>query len=225
MKHTTLHIALFIGLVAGMFTGCLSSREPDPRAVSGYAEVRELYVQGEEEQAFTKARLLHEDYPEYPPLQFILGKLLYLKGSPDKPKEQLQPLVRKDPHYIDAVKWLSRLYLDKHLAGEAELILLKALEYSSEDPELLMLMGKSRTMQDDFANALLFFRTSESYHERFAETHLELATLYKSAGRNELALSSLKKALAILPRNSPLRNPLTDLISQERAKQTGTSGE
>ena len=85
----------------------------------------------------------------------------------------------------------------------AEELVVAALADSAEDPELLILLGKSRRARNDLAGAIECYRKAQVLSEKLAEASLELAELYGQFGMSERAAQELERAAVLLsPDNS-----------------------
>jgi len=128
----------------------------------------------------------------------LLGKTLYFQGDTAAAAEELSLLVDENPHHVDAAKWLARSYLELSDPERARRTLAAALEVSSEDPELLILMGQSARELGDTTLAIEYFTKATTFAPRLAAGHIELAEIYRSAGIAEEAARHARRAESLL---------------------------
>ena len=166
--------------------------------LESYLRARTLYIQGN----LSGARRLLEapvrGRARLPAARLLLGKTLYFQGDTAAAAEELSLLVDENPHHVDATKWLARSYLELSDPERARRTLAAALEVSSEDPELLILMGQSARELGDTTLAIEYFTKATTFAPRLAAGHLELAEIYRAAGIAEEAARHARRAESLL---------------------------
>lgn len=166
--------------------------------IESYLRARTLYIRGD----LSGARRLLEaplrGAQRIPAARLLLGKTLYFQGDADAAAEELAVLVDDNPHHVDAAKWLALSYLALGRPGHSRPVLIQALEVSSEDAELLLLMGRSARELGDIALAIEYFSKATTFASRLAAGHVELAEIYRAAGLFEAAARHARRAESML---------------------------
>jgi len=173
-------------------------------AVERYLEARGLYS---EERLGEALEILLENQrtdPAFSENSYLIGKIHFFSGDYVEARETWESTLKRNPHHLDTCKWLVRLHLLEGRAPAAERLVVRALADSAEDPELLILLGKSRRAQNDLAGAIECYRKAQVLSERLAEASLELAELYRAFGMSERAAEELERAACLLPEQSGL---------------------
>ncbi|MFP4432573.1 MAG: tetratricopeptide repeat protein [Spirochaetaceae bacterium] len=166
--------------------------------LESYLRARALYIQGDLPGA---RRILEAPGRGIRHLAYgrlLLGKTLFFQSGPAAAAEELAVLVEENPHHVDAAKWLARSYLELSDPERAQRTLTAALEVSSEDPELLILMGRSAREVGNTTRAIEYLTKATSFAFRLAAGHLELAEIYRAAGMAEEAARHAQRAEALL---------------------------
>lgn len=166
--------------------------------IEDYLRARTLYVQGDLSGARRILEAPGRGGRRLAARRLLLGKTLYFQGDPAAAAEELALLVDENPHHVDAGKWLARSYLALGRPGDSRRVLVLALGVSSEDAELLVLMGQSARELGDTTQAIEYFSKATALAPRFARGHVELAEIYRAAGLPEEALRHIHRAEAIL---------------------------
>jgi tetratricopeptide (TPR) repeat protein len=174
------------------------SRPGRTEDMESYLRARTLYLQGDLPGTRRILEAPDRGVRRLPAGRLLLGKTLYFQGEPAAAQEELAFLVKENPHHIDAAKWLARSYLELSDPESARRALVAALEVSSEDPELLVLMGRSYNAMGRTDMSIEYFLKATAFTPRFATGHLELAEVYRAAGLPEEALRHALRAESIL---------------------------
>ena len=179
-----------------------------------YAEAKTLYIKGNLDEALPQFLAIKDKAPEFSSNSFMLGKLYFFKKNYDEAEKTWVETLNRNPNHIDTSKWLSRLYLIQDKAGEAENLVTEALRNSSEDPELLILMGKIKRAQKDFSSAIEFYIKAQAFEEKLAEAYIDLAEIYRVFGLGSRAERELEKALLLLGKESSLYRSIDSILAR-----------
>ncbi len=178
-----------------------------------YAEAKTLYIKGNLDEALPLFLAIRDKAPEFSSNSFMLGKLYFFKKNHEEAEKTWLETLEQNPKHIDTVKWLSRLYLIQNKAEEAESLVVKALKNSSEDPELLILLGKIKREQKDFSLANEFYIKAQFFKEKLAEAYIDLAEIYGKFGLAGKAEQELEKALFLLGEESSLYKSIESILA------------
>lgn len=188
---------LFPVILLLLLTNCGLGPQKDSD-VESYLRARTLYIQGD----LDGARRILETADRGPRRlvagRLLLGKTLYFQGEPTAGAEVLSTVLIENPHHVDAAKWLARSYLELSDPESARRTLVAALEVSSEDPELLILMGRTHKAMGRTEVAIEYFLKATAYIPRLASAHEELAEIYRAAAISGEALRHIRRAEEIL---------------------------
>ena len=211
-----LHSIFFLALVFVAGTTAVGCGRPGPQspdrsgpsvggpALAQYVQARGLYGEERLEEALLLLEELRHSDPGFSASSYLLGKIHFFRAEYPAAREAWESTLAYNPHHLDTRKWLARLDLQEARAGEAEELMLTALSDSSEDPELLVLLGKARRARGDLAGAIECYRKAQVLSERLAEASLELAELYGQFGLPEQAAEELRRAQDLLPADAAL---------------------
>lgn len=179
-----------------------------------YSQAKTQYLQGNLSQALLGFQAVYKADPRFWNNSFMLGKVHFFKESYPEAEDLWVKLLQGNPNHLDTVKWLARLYLIRNDPDRAEPLLQQALANSSEDPELLLLMGKTQKAKRNYSYAIELYAKTAFFRQKLAEAHIDLAELYRSFGLGDKAAAELSQALALLGKESGLYLPLAAILQQ-----------
>jgi len=203
--------ALF-GLLIATCSGPGIPRE----ALEPYLEGKKLYIQGDLEGSRQILLAVYQQTPHFSQNSYLLGKACYFLGDYAEADAVWRETLDRNPHHIDSRKWLARLHLQQEASTSAADIIEKALEDSSEDPELLILLARTKIAAGDYGAAIQLYQRAQLFEQQLAEARIELAEIYQSFGLREKALPELERAKELLDQESPLRPALWSLLGALR---------
>ncbi len=196
----------------------MPSRPPDA-ALKRYLQAQDFYVRGQIEAASAIFARVAKDYPRFHQARLMEAKALYLLGRIADAERKLKDLVDSHPSYHEAAIWLARIEVERGDTGAAERNLSDLLAYDSQDPRLLYLMAVVRTDQGRLQEGISFLAKAAAFEEELARVHLDLGRLYFRFALREKAQGELARTLALLPSESPLREPVEELARRIAAKE------
>ena len=184
--------------------GRVARRPARQESVARYVEARRLYSEERLEEALRVLLENHRLDPDFSENSHLIGKIYFFREDYAQAREAWESTLERNPHHLDTRKWLARLDLMEGRPEAAEALMAPALSDSAEDPELLILLGRSRRAQADLAGAIECYCKAQVLSERLVEATLELAELYREMGLSERAAGELRRAAALLPESSGL---------------------
>jgi tetratricopeptide (TPR) repeat protein len=187
-----------------------------------YCTARKYYSEQRLDDALNLLLKNHRSAPEFSANSFLIGKIYYFNDDLEQAERYWRYTVTVNPHHLDTRKWMARMYLQQDRIEEAEQVLTPGLSISSEDPELLILMGKVKRRNQDLSGAIELYLKSQAFGERLSEASIDLAEIYYSFGLSDRAEEELKKALILLGEDSGMTSSL--YAASERLDQN-ESGE
>ena len=158
--------------------------------------------------------------PEFSANSFLIGKIYYFTKDPVQAERYWRHTLKFNSHHVDTRKWLARLLLQQGRIEEAECVLEPGLAISSEDPELLILMGKVKRRNQDLAGAVELYQKSQAFSERLSEASIDLAEIYNSFGLDDRAKEELEKALNLVGKQSSISPSLAAALEQLEANES-----
>jgi len=207
-------------LIVLVLLSCSCSKQKISREIlEEYVEAKTLYIKGNLDQALPKFKAINNKAPRFSSNSFMLGKLHFFNKNYKEAEEIWAETLKRNPDHLDTIKWLSRLYLIRDKAGKAESLVTGALGNSSEDPELLILMGKIKRAQSKLSAAIEFYIKAQAFEEKIAEAHIDLAEIYREFGLDQKAEQELEKAVYLLGEESSLSRSIgfvLETIKMER---------
>ena len=205
-------------LCAPLLVTC-SSAEIPPEALKQYLQAEDFYVRGQVEAALAIFSRVARQYPRFSQARFMEGKSLYLLNRSQEAEAVFEKLAREVPRYHEAQIWLARIEVQQGELDKAEKLLAELLGYDSQDARLLSLMAQVRTDQGKLQEAISYLEKAGATEEELARVHLELGRLYHRFGLDDRAHAELARVLLLLPPESPLVRPVTDLLARIKGKE------
>jgi Flp pilus assembly protein TadD len=131
---------------------------------------------------------------------------LHTRDYQDRALSEFQELVKSDPKNATACRGLGYAYLQKHQFAEAAEYFNRASQLDSKDPRVHYYNALLMVRQNGFGSRYLPTMTKEletsiSLDPTFADSYALLAFAQSTAGNSAEALVTIRKALAISPRN------------------------
>jgi len=152
----------------------------------------------------------------------ILAEIAYTQGDKERALDLLLPLADADGDTrFDALKFLSKVYLDLGRVDEAREVLEKAVELFSEDLYLQYRLGILYYETGELERAVRAFQKAIEINPAFTNAHLALATLLQQTGRYDEAEASYRNVLELDPRNGAALKELADLLFEREEFEEG----
>ncbi len=198
-----------------LFTALLSSCSYGSNGdyVSEFKSANTCYIKGEMKESLEILSEIEKQSPDFIPALFLTGKIYYLQNNVQGAQEKWEAVLKIKPFHINAGKWLIRLYISKEMHEEADQLLIKLLEVSPEDPDLLIIAGKLKKNEKQYLEAIEYFEKAFLYEDRLIDAHLDLAEIYSIFGIKEKTLIHLEKALSIGGKEHELYTPVKSLVN------------
>jgi tetratricopeptide (TPR) repeat protein len=214
MKIAGLLTAACVCLQLVCFCAKQSARPIKEQSLQRYCTARKYYSEQRLNDALNLLLVNHKSAPEFSANSFLIGKIYYFNNDPAQAERYWLHTLKLNTHHLDTRKWLARLFLQQNRIEEAEGVLSKGLAISSEDPELLILMGKVKRRNQDLAGAIELYLKSQAFSERLSEASIDLAEIYTSFGLTDRAEEELKKALVLVGEESSISPSLYAALEQ-----------
>jgi tetratricopeptide (TPR) repeat protein len=204
MKIAGLLTAACICLQLVCFCAKQSAQPITEQSLQRYYRARQCYCEQRLEDALDLLLKNHGSAPEFSANSFLIGKIYYFSEDLAQAEQYWRHTLKFNPHHVDTRKWLARLLLQQDRIEEAEGVLKPGLTISSEDPELLILMGKVKRRNQDLAGAIELYQKSQAFRERLSEASIDLAEIYSSFGLTDRAKEELEMALILVGEQSSI---------------------
>lgn len=188
------------------------------KAYNDYSVAVAFYMKGDNEKAIRILEQILNKYPHFYEVSAFYGRVLFYSERYSEAIICLENLLQ-DSVNIDSAKLLARAYLRENDADNAGKVIEKALEYSSEDPELLYLSARYRIASNDPKEALALLTAACSHMERQIEIPLELASLYMHYGLYSDAADLVEQYLNVLKTGHPLKRSIENLNTELQLKK------
>ena len=202
------------GLCAAVAISTLFScaqRAPTDGQLKAYGEAKVAYASGNLAEA-ERTLLPLARGSSLPQARFLVGKTRFFLGNYDGASSVFKDLGRGIPKYHEADIWLARSCLQQGKIDESDRIVQELIANDSGDSRLYYLAAMIRVSQGDFKEALGFLERSSESGEELAKSYFEAARLYFRFGQDDKAVEWLKRADAMLPRESPMRETIAVLL-------------
>jgi tetratricopeptide (TPR) repeat protein len=214
MKIAGLLTAACLCLQLVCFCAKQSEQPVTEQSLQRYFTARKYYSEQKLDDALYLLLENHRSAPEFSANSFLIAKICYFNNDPVQAEHYWQHTLKFNPHHVDTRKWLARLFLQQERIEEAEDVLKPALAISSEDPELLILMGKVKRRNQDLAGAIELYLKSQAFRERLSEASIDLAEIYNHFGLTDRAIGELEKALILVGEQSSIFPSLSAALEQ-----------
>jgi len=121
-----------------------------------------------------------------------------------------------DPRSTDAALGLTAVYMKSGRIGEAEPLLVKLIADRPDDAGLRLQLGRVLAAQKKNDDAIREFETALKLSPRDTDAQRELADLYVSAGKNDLAEPLFRSLVAAYPDDAQLRRGLGQSLLRQK---------
>lgn len=220
MKTAGLLTAACVCLQLVCFCAKQSAQPITEQSLHRYCTARKYYSEQRLDDALDLLLDNYKSAPEFSANSFLIGKICYFNNEPAQAEHYWRHTLKFNSHHVDTRKWLARLLLQQGRIEEAECVLEPGLAISSEDPELLILMGKVKRRDQDLAGAIEMYLKSQALSERLSEASIDLAEIYNSFGLEERAKEELEKALNLVGKQSSISPSLRAALEQLEANKS-----
>ena len=156
-------------------------------------------------------------YPNEYKMRFGLAGLYEEGKETDKAEGVLKKIIEEEgtePNGLKARDRLALLYAKDQNFDEAVKLLSEVLSENKQDNDALMLRGNIALAQKDVLNAISDYRTILKDQPDSTKILLQLAKAHMLNNEPDLALDTLKKAVAISPKDIQPRMSLAILLTQ-----------
>jgi tetratricopeptide (TPR) repeat protein len=116
---------------------------PSPETLELYVEARALYAERRFDQALALLERNQAASPGFSGNSLLIGKIHFFREQYAQAQQVWERTLARNPHHLDTRKWLARLHLLRREPGPAYAVLSPGFADSAEDPELLILLGKT----------------------------------------------------------------------------------
>ena len=188
-----------------------AQRVPTEGQLKAYGEAKASYALGNLAEV-ERTLLPLATGSSFPQARFLLAKTRFFLGNYDGAISGFRDIGARFPQYHEAAIWLARACLQQGKIDESEGIVQKLLANDSGDPRLYYLAAMNRVSRGDFEEALGFLERSSESGEELAKSCFESARLYCRFGQDDKAVERLKRAEAMLPPTSPMRETVAGLL-------------
>ena len=202
-------------VVAASLSGC-SGQKPTRADLDNYVKARDLYLRGSIDESASLVSRISSRTRGFHQARLLEGKILFFEGRMRESESIFKELSNRFPGYAEAELWLLRTLLAEGKTQEAELLLACVLEKNPGDPRFLHQAGLLRLASDDISGALAFFRRSQEYCVELSLSYVETARILYRFGLADPALEDLATARSLLPAESTMRKPVSDLEKRIR---------
>jgi Tfp pilus assembly protein PilF len=166
----------------------LESKKPDD-ALQAYRKASELTPKDPE--PHLSAGLLHERQKEFSDAEAEYKQVMTL-----------------DPHSTEAAIGLTNLYMKSNRLGEAEPLLRRLAAERSDDAGIHLQLGRVLVAEGKKDDAITELQTALKLAPSDSDAQRELADLYSSAGKNDLAEIAYRALVASQPKDAELHRGL-----------------
>ncbi len=180
--------------------------------LSEFKNANALYIKGETEKSLAILSEIEKQAPAFTQALFLSGKIYFMQGNFAEAREKWEKILKKKPYHVNTGKWLIRIYILEERHDIAEDLLLKLLEISPEDPDLLFLGGRLKKDEGKYLEAIEYYKKGFLFEERLIEAHLDMAEIYGMFGIREKAVAHLEKAASTGGEKHELYRPVKSLL-------------
>ncbi|MGB9203260.1 MAG: tetratricopeptide repeat protein [Terriglobales bacterium] len=186
----------------------LENAKPED-ALQAYRKASELTPKDPE--PHLSAGLLHERRNEFSDAEAEYKQVLMLDPrSADPHNNEGQ---KNDPHTVDpatteAAIGLTNIYMKSNRLGDAEPLLRKLAAERADDSGIHLQLGRVLEAEGKKDEAILQFQTVAKLAPADSDAQRELADLYSSAGKNDLAETAYRALVAAQPKDPELHRGL-----------------
>ena len=198
----------FFFLIILSLAGCRKESVISTELYNRYLLAKKYYTADEQAEAKIILEKIYDEEPDFYQSSYLYGKVLQFSGNEELALEVYESILETYPYYIDPAKQAARICLKNKKSEKAEAIITTSLSWSQEDPTLIFLLSKVRSMQNRYEEALSLLVQADGYMERMVEIHLENALLMQNYGLYKEALNSITRAISLVKEDNPLKPSL-----------------
>ncbi len=209
MKKTTVYADFLICCVL-LLISC--QKRDDAFLLSELKTANDCYIRGEMEKSLSVLTGIEKRNPDFIPALFLSGKIYFFQSDFRKAEDKWRRILKEQPYHTSTGKWLLRLYISEERYKEADQTLIKLLEVSPEDPDILFLAGRLKKDEGKYLDAIEYFEKGFLFEDRLIEAHLDLSEIYSMFGIREKSIRNLEKAVSIGGKEHELYKPVKSLI-------------
>ena len=186
-------------LLSTFLISCHNAR--NDRDYQAYMSAKELYLQGNAQEAMEKLETLEKQNPSYL-LPFILdGRINLFAGQYTRAEEKLVHVLKRSPLDFDTLRWMANLYLLTERYEEAEQLVSAALEKYPDEPRFLLLLAASYKGQAKVKEAVVAYHRAYLFEVELAYAHYEMAQLYSRFGLEKESKEQIERAAVLAERS------------------------
>ncbi len=186
---------------------------------AAYLEAKKAYETGDLKHAEENLRQLIPRAPRFYQAHLLLAKSLFYQNKVEEADSVLSGLLKKEPRYREAELLFIRVLIRQEKYEDAEDSVKRLLAYDSSDPRLLYAQALLSDYRNDTADSLFFLKKAALFAEEFARVFIDLGRIYYLYGQDEEANRHLSTAIHLIPEESPLHNPVMQILATITKKE------
>ncbi len=194
----------------------LENKKPEDAFVA-YRKASELTPKDPE--PHLSAGLLHERQKEFSDAEAEYKQALALDSHSANPQNtdlHNPDLHNNDPQIAEAAIGLTNIYMKSGRLGDAEPLLRRMAVERPDDAAIHLQLGRVLATEDKKDDAIVEMQSALKLAPADADAQRELADLYATAGKNELAEAAYRTLLAAHPNNAEFHRGLGQALLRQK---------
>ncbi|MFA6032463.1 MAG: tetratricopeptide repeat protein, partial [Myxococcota bacterium] len=178
----------------------------EPKNMDGYTELSRLFILTKKiAEAEAVFQMMMANFPGDPAGYFNAGAVFYERRVLDKAETYLRKALEKDPAHEMAGIYLSKTLEMQRRYPEAKKVLESLLHFVSDDPEILLALGRLSIISGDMQGARRYFDHLKRSSGSEAETAVTIAMAWVQEGAVEEAVREINEVAATYPDREPVK--------------------
>ena len=159
-----------------------------------YSEAQNFYENMNFESAEKKCNEILISNKSYFRAMLLKSKIMFNTGRKSESIKLLKKIVEKDPSFVDARLFFIKALIETDNTIEAEKQLNKALERNGNDYRIFTLYSRLGEKKQDLRSYIFFQKKAETCIKDASLIYLDLASIYKKFGMEDISNDYLEKA-------------------------------
>ncbi|OQW37641.1 MAG: hypothetical protein A4E19_13280 [Nitrospira sp. SG-bin1] len=185
----------------------------DPKSLDVKSRLAALYFAlGDLTQAVQYADEVGEGTGQEPQMLTHMAGILASAGKPERALELLDKAIERDPEKGESYFPKGLILLNQKRLAEAELVVKKGLQYTSDSPIGYYYLGRISIEAGNTEQAVANFERAIAVNQAFEPAYLAQASVHEARQEKSKAIAVLQKYLhQVNPRNRDIRQHLVQL--------------
>src|SRR5260370_10370480 len=197
-------------------TGLKPTDHVEEGQARAWLDLAHLLENTKPEDALAAYRKASEITPKDPEPHLSAGLLQERQKEFSAAEAEYKQVLAVDPHSTEAAIGLSNLYMKSGRLGEAEPLLRRLATERPDDAGIHLQLGRVLAAQSKKDDAITEIQTALKLAPADSDAQREIADLYSSAGKNDLAENTYRALVTTQPKDAELHRGLGQALLRQK---------